>query len=270
MDELFSCRNCIHNSAQTLVIGRGIGFCLIHKSILRNSNRTTCKYLSRKDLPSFVVDEGVKEHAYEFAMFSSIVDMSTNSPVERTYYSEKRAWLNHSFDALTQNLAHSYRVKPTWIFVQSLAGGSDGRRALAHSSLVRRYMANCRTWRSSYRFVLALVQELPRTPQFEADDLVPEAGQDALQDALWDVFFTRISGIQEYGFHAGLEELMWVTDHLNGALIQFDWEGLKKDLQNKSSQWTDLIIQHAQSEHVFFPDHAYTSDDDEDDLEPAP
>ncbi len=272
MDELFSCRTCIHNSAQTLVIGRGIGFCLIHKSILRNSSRTTCKYLSRKDLPSFVVDEGVKEHAYEFAMFSSIVDMPTKLPVERAYYSEKHAWLSRSFDALTQNLAHSYKIKPTWVFVQSLAGGNDGRRAVAHSSLVRRYMANCRTWRSSYRFVLALVQELPRTPQFEAEDIIPEAGPDALQDALWDAFFTRISGIQEYGFHAGVEELMWATDHLNGALIQFDWGGLKKDLETKSTEWTELIIQRAQSEHVFFPDQQSDSDDeaDTDDFEPSP
>jgi len=31
-------------------------------------------------MPSFVVDEGVKERAFEFAMFSSIGDMPTMSP----------------------------------------------------------------------------------------------------------------------------------------------------------------------------------------------
>jgi hypothetical protein len=265
MDELFSCRNCIHNSAQTLLIGRGVGLCLMHKSVLKEPSRTTCKYLTRKDMPSFVVDEGVKEHAFEFAIFSSMVDMPTMTTVSRTYYSEKHAWLTHNFDALTQNLAHSYKIKPTWVFVQSLAGGSDGRRSLAHSSLVRRYMANCGTWRSSYRFVLALVQELPRTPRFEAEDLISEDGQDSAQEALWDVFFARISGVQEYGFHSGLEELMWATDHLNEPLTNFDWPKLKEELQTKSIEWTNLIINHAQAEDAFFPDRPEEEPEDLDD-----
>lgn len=267
MDRLFSCRNCIHNSAQTLLIGRGIGFCLMHKSILREPHRTTCKYLSRKDMPSFAVDEGVKEHAFEFATFSSIADMPTMLPVERAFYSEKHAWLAHSFDSLTQNLAHSYKVRPTWIFVQSLAGGNDGRRALAHASLVRRYMANCGTWRSSYRFVLALVQELPRTPRFEEDDIVLDGGRDAAVEALWDVFFTRISGVEEYGFHSGLEELRWATDQLNGSLSDFNWDGLKRDLEVKASEWTELIIKHAQDEDAFFPER---EDDRAEEMDPLP
>jgi hypothetical protein len=267
MDQLFSCRNCVHNSAQTLLIGRGVGFCLMHKSILRDPHRTTCKYLSRKDMPSFAVDEGIKEHAFEFATYSSIVDMPSMAPVERAFYSEKHAWLTHSYDSLTQNLAHSYKTKPSWIFVESLAGGNDGRRALAHSCLVRRYMANCRTWRSSYRFVLALVQELPLTPQFEADDIISDADQDAPREALWDVFFARISGVEEYGFHSGLEELMWATDQLNGSLSNFDWEGLKAKLGVKALEWTELIIKHAQDEGAFFPDRF---DDDSDDVDEVP
>lgn len=187
---------------------------------------------------------------------------------ERLAYSEKHAWLTHTHDSLTQNLAHSYKVRPTWVFVQSLAGGNDGRRALAHSSLVRRYMANCGTWRSSYRFILALVEELPRTPRFEEDDIVMDAGQDAVREALWDVFFTRISGVEEYGFHSGLEELMWATDQLNGSLSDFNWEGLKRDLEVKASKWTDLIIEHAQTGGAFFPDRYGDPDDPDDALDP--
>jgi len=226
----------------------------MHRSILHNPHRTTCKYLSRKDLPSFTVDEGVKEHAFEFAIFSSIVDMPTMEPVERNHYSEKQAWLTKSYDGLTQNLAHSYKIKPTWVFVESLAGGNDGRRSLAHACLVRRYMANCQTWRSSYRFVLALVQELPGTPHFEDDDIVSMAGADGAREALWDVFFARISGVEEFGFHAGLEELMWATDRLNGSLSKFDWISLKLDLEARALEWTALIVKHAQDEQVFFPE----------------
>jgi len=204
-------------------------------------------------MPSFAVDEGIKEHAFEFATFSSIVDMPTMLPVERANYSEKHAWLTHSYDGLTQNLAHSYKIAPSWLFVQSFAGGSDGRRALAHASVIRRYMANCRTWRSSYRFALSLVQELPITPRFEPDDLVAEAGAQAGPEALWDVFFARISGVEEYGFHAGLEELMWATDAFDGSLSDFDWDRLRLDLQVKATQWTDCIIRHAEGENAFFP-----------------
>jgi hypothetical protein len=205
-------------------------------------------------MPSFAVDEGVKEHAFEFATFPSIVDMPTMARVATAQYSEKHAWLTHSYDSLTQNLAHSYRTRPSWIFVQSLAGGNDGRRALAHACLVRRYMANCGTWRSSYRFVLALVQELPRTPKFEADDLASDAGENAAQEALWDVFFARISGVEEYGFHSGLEQLMWATDQFNGSLSDFNWDDLKAQLTSRASEWTELIIKHAQEEHAFFPE----------------
>lgn len=216
-------------------------------------------------MPFFVVDEGVKEHAYEFAMFPSMVDMPTMSPVSRVHYSEKHAWVTRSFDALTQNLAHSYKIKTTWVFVQSLAGGVDGRRSLAHASLVRRYMANCGTWRSSYRPVLALVQELPKTPRFELDDLVDEHNS-ATDEAGWDVFFTRISGIQEYGFHAGLEELMWATDYLGASLIDLDWAALQRRLSTKSSEWTAAIIEHAQQENAFFPDRYATDEFDDADL----
>ena len=34
VDELFSCRNCIHNCGQSLLIGKGAGFCVKHDSVL--------------------------------------------------------------------------------------------------------------------------------------------------------------------------------------------------------------------------------------------
>jgi hypothetical protein len=207
-------------------------------------------------MPFFTVDEGVKEHAYEFAIFSSIVDMTTMSPVQNINYSEKHVWLTSTHDSLTQSLAHSYKITPTWVFVESLAGGGDGRRALAHAAVVRRYMSNCRTWKSSYRFVLSLVEELSKTPHFEEEDVNPEVKQDPLQEALWDVFFCRISGVEEFGFHSGLEELMWATDQLNGSLLEFSWVDLKRDLKEKSPRWTELIIRHATDEGVFFPDQS--------------
>jgi len=61
-------------------------------SIIRDPGRTTCKYLHRKDLPYFVVDEGVREHAAEFAGFPLLVSLETKEPIEQIRYSEKLRW----------------------------------------------------------------------------------------------------------------------------------------------------------------------------------
>ena len=66
------------------------------------------------------------------------------------------------------------------------------------------------------------------------------------------MFFCRLSGIQEYGFHSGLQSLMWASDHLNGALTHLDWPNLKSQLDGKALEWTDEIIRHATDSGVFF------------------
>jgi hypothetical protein len=255
MDELFSCRNCIHNSSQSINIGRDAGFCLKHNSVLFSPDKSTCKYLHRKDLPQFVVDEGVREHAAEFAFFSGIVELATHVPVTRIQYSERFVWERHKYDPLIHSLAQYRKTSPSWVFIQAMSSGIDGRRGLAHAGLIRRYMNHCGTWKSSYRLVLALVQELPVEPRFSKDDLnVGEYGdpEQVCQEALWDVVFARIGGIQEYGFHAGIESLMWATDELNGGLSTLDWSILKSELVVKSQEWTETIIAHAVNEGVFF------------------
>ncbi|MEI6260929.1 MAG: hypothetical protein WCR46_13630 [Deltaproteobacteria bacterium] len=113
-----------------------------HDTVLFYPKRTTCKYLHRKDLPRFVVDEGLREHASEFAGFSGIVDLVEHKPIERLHYSEKFAWGRKQFDPINQSLAHYHKTKPTWIFLQAMSCGIDGRRALTHASLIRRYMDN--------------------------------------------------------------------------------------------------------------------------------
>lgn len=263
MDVVFSCRNCIHNSGQSLLIGRGVGYCIKHNSLLFDPQRSTCKYLHRKDLPKFVVDEGMREHAAEFAMFSAIADLVNHTPIERRHYSEKFVWERRQYDPLTQSLAQYHKTKPAWIFLQAMAGGLDGPRSLAHASLVRRYMDNCGSWRTSYRFALAIVQELPTTPEFRDQDIAVTPDDDVRQNAVWDVFFARLSGVQEYGFHSGLEELMWATDQLNGALTGLNWVALRTQLCSKVAEWTELIIKHATDEGAFFPPPAPIEEDNE-------
>jgi hypothetical protein len=267
MDALFSCRNCIHNSSQGLNIGRGADFCLKHDSVIFDSLTTTCKYLHRKDLAFFVVEEGTREHAAEFAMRSGMANLSTKDPIERIPYSEKFAWERGTFDPVIHAIAQYHKAQKSWIFIQSIAAGIDGRRAIAYSSLLRRYMDTCETWKSSYRLFLGFVQELDSTPLFEDKNLFfkypGETIDEARTEALWDVVFARISALQEYGWHAGLEELMWATDTLNGALSEFDWNRLIAELANKRQRWTAQIITHAREEGVFFPPHTEETEPDE-------
>lgn len=257
MDTLFSCRNCIHDCAQSLVIGGGDGFCLKHRSVLTQPGRTTCKYLHRKDLPWFVVDEGLREHAAQYAGFSGLVDLVTNERVEVVHYSERHVWRTRRFDPLTQSLAHYDATVPRWPIFQAFAGSLDGRHALAHACSVRRYMDRCGTWKSSYRFVLSVIEDLSLQPVFREQDLELEGrveDEDAVRaEAVWDVFFTRLAAVQEYGFHAGIEPLMWATDHFGPALVDLDWAALAGELEKRSSEWVALVIEHAEREGEFFP-----------------
>ncbi|MBI1209772.1 MAG: hypothetical protein GC191_21135 [Azospirillum sp.] len=258
MDALFSCRNCIHNGSQTLTIGRGMGFCLKHDSVIWHPEDTTCKYLHRKDLPSFLVDEGIREHAAEFAQFSGMARLSRPEPIGRIRYSEKFCWERKKFDPIIHALALYYRNdEKHWIFIQTFAAGVDGRRSVAYTSLIRRYMNICETWANSYRLVLSFIQEIDSEPQFDEHSLAEIVGghdQDELRrEALWDVVFCRLSTLQEYGWHASLEDLRWVTDSLNGSLSNFDWPALKRELMEFKETWTEEIIDHAKRNEVFFP-----------------
>jgi hypothetical protein len=256
MDELFSCRNCIHNSGQSLLIGQGSGFCLQHDSVIRDPDRTTCKYLHRKDLPNFVVDEGTSEHAAEFARFPLLVSLETKEPIEQVRYSEKRQWEKGGFDPIVHALAQYYKVEPRWGLISAFSGGVDGRRSLTHSSLVRHYMDRCGTWKSSYRLVLALVEEIDVQPRFDPRVLIRSGDiseSEAAEEATWDVVFARLGALQEYGWHAGLEPLMWASDSLNGSLAELNWPGLQTELATNRPSWIELIITSAKDHNEFFP-----------------
>ena len=267
METLFSCRNCVHNCGQTPNVGRGDGFCLQHGSVIREPERTTCKYLHRKDLPLFVVDEGVREHAAEFAFKSNLATLDSNQSLPVIRYSEKYYWESRTFDGVTHALAQYYKSKPRWILIQSFTAGTDGRRLIAHGSLIRHYLDHCGTWQSSSRLILGLLEEIDSSPRFAPRDLVGvegESSDEVEMQALWDTIFVRLSAIQEYAYHAGLEKLMWVTDQLNGGLSELMWDKLQPELQELRTRWIDEIIIHAKDNNGFFPPPDATPDVDQD------
>ncbi len=256
MDSLFSCRNCIQNCGQSLNLGRGAGYCLHHNSLIQDPEDTTCKYLHRQDLPRFVVEEGLEEHAVEFLQFPAMVTLSTKQPLRKQWYSERVDWERGEFDPLVLLSARYHRESHAWVMIQTLSGRVDGRVSMAHAALIRRYMHQCGTWTSSYRLVLSLLRELDAKPQFDPADLVIRDGDDeqsVADDAVWDVVFSRLAAIQEYGWHSGLQELLWATDGFNGALTDFDWDLLQPELAAKRRTWTEQVIDHAKQQGEFFP-----------------
>ncbi len=254
-EHLYCCKNCVHDAGQSLHVWRGKGFCVKHASVLRAPSDTTCKYHHRKDLPNFVVDEGRSEHAAEFAAFPALVSLHDKQHQAQTKYSERHVWERKQFDPIAHALAQYRKVGKSWVLVQSFAGSVDGRRALVHGCLVRRYMDQCGRWESSYRLVLALVQDLMTEWCFDAKVLNRTDGDDdesAREEAKWDVFFAQLSGLQEYGWHAGLEELMWASDSINGGLSRLDWSILTQDLEQACPKWTNLVIEHAKKNDEYF------------------
>ena len=226
-----------------------------HSSVIEDPADTTCKYQHRKDLPQFVVDEARSEHAADFARFSGLVSLSAGEPLRKIFYSEKFRWDTRQFDPVLNALASYQKTERRWVYVQAFAGGIDGQRALVHACLVRRYMDHCASWASSYRLVLSVVDEMTTPPSF-APRALNASSDEALEDieveARWDVFFARLCGVQEYGWHAGVEELMWASDSLNGSLSALDWDAVVDDLRHACPRWTESIIKHASDNDGFF------------------
>jgi len=114
-------------------------------------------------------------------------------------------------------------------------------------------MDNCDTWKSSYRLVLAFLQEIDEEPRFGRSDLRVDPNLEGNEsEALWDVVFSRFSLLQEYGWHAGLDELRWITDEVNSSLVEFNWPRLHEELSQLKRKLTTNVIKHAQAEGVFF------------------
>ena len=240
----------MHNGSQGLHVGRGSGFCLHHGSVIQDPANTTCKYLHRKDLPYFLVDEGVREHASEFTQYPALAHLYSGEPIKKVFYSERWSWETKSFDPLTNAIANYHKSSPSWIFIETLTGGVDGRRASAHASLTRRYLARCAKWQSSYRLVLAVVQDLAIPPVFQNRDLLGQ--EDSEQEAFWDTIFTKIALIQEYGWHSGIEMMHWFSDYLGDSVVSFEWSELQPVLEKRVGELTDLILTSARAEGEYF------------------
>ncbi|WP_437581297.1 hypothetical protein [Sorangium sp. So ce887] len=245
--DLFSCRNCIHNPAQGLTLGPGAGFCLTWGSILDQPEQTTCKYLHRKDLPMFLARDGIREHEDEFSQVAYMADLETHAPLVPRAYDSDDVPDAERLDNVTRAVAayHALDSAPdTTVQRRSLtlatfAGAADGRRAMMYASLVRRVLASGAPARMWTRRVLDLLDEIDTDVLFRAADLLEAGGAAA---ARWEVAHARLSCIQEFGWHAAREELMYPMMELGAHVAEEDWNGFLLALGRLKGSFRDVVI----------------------------
>jgi len=246
--DLFSCRNCIHNPAQGLTLGRGPGFCLQWGTIVEDPERTTCKHLHRKDLPMFLVREATEEHAEELSGAVAMADSTTHAKiaprapdppqVERLALTT-RAVAEYHAAASAPEATPMRRV----LLLATFAGAAEAGRALAHACLVRRAMLGDLPRSLWLPPVLDLVQELDRPLIVDAGDRVGAAGAPEQTAALWETGLARLSGLQEYGRHAAVETLEYPMQELGASVADQDWAGFLRALGRLKQGFREQVLQ---------------------------
>ncbi|XXX82201.1 hypothetical protein WMF30_25925 [Sorangium sp. So ce134] len=245
--ELFSCRNCIHNPAQGLTLGPGAGFCLTWGSVIERPEQTTCKYLHRKDLPMFLARRGIQEHQDEFSRVASMADLETREPLVPRGYDSYSMVEAERLDNVTRAVAayHALDSAPDAtaqrrdLTLATFAGAADGRRAMMYASLVRRTLASGGPTLPWTRRVLDLLDEIDTDVLFRAADLLEADGAAA---ARWEVAHARLSCIQEFGWHAAQEQLMYPMMELGAHVAEEDWNGFLLALGRLKGSFREVVI----------------------------
>ncbi len=213
MRNLYVCDNCLWNPAQYQDIGASIGFCLRYNSLLKNASHTTCRFFQRKDLPSFVAEDGHQEHAKAFAETHGIVFYSTAVAEQVTPYSHRHVWLTHTFDPYLHEVAMYHQMEKKWMYLETFPASRNPIKSIMYSSFVRRYIAQSGAQHDHYRMMLCLSADLNETIELQLRDfridLSSEEFEAVHETYLKDIVLLKIYAIQEYGNIVHDDDLMW-------------------------------------------------------------
>lgn len=259
MENPYTCDNCIFNPSQYRRLGSLDGYCLKHSTMLFRSCETTCRFHRRKDLPSFVCEEGVTEHASNFAHVQGVVFYESKTKARRTEYSERHAWDTSSFDPNLNEVSVYHRSTKKWIFLESFLGSGNAVKSVMHSSMSRRYIQQCGPKQDNYRIALGVAYELGRTSKpVPSDFRVGDAGSnqgDLTAEVLdlyrKDVELLKLYCLQEYGYLVGDDEITWVSDEMNGALDESEAEFIKV-IESLGRLLIQRIISGAKKRRTYF------------------
>ena len=257
MRNLFTCDNCIFNPAQYQEIGARVGYCLKHSSILRNSSHTTCHFFRRKDLPLFLSIESQKEHAKEFRVEEGIVFYYSRYEEQKRNYSEKHVWETNTFDPYLHEVAIYHRSRKKWTYLQAFLGSRNPIKHAVASSLIRRYIQQCGPQQDNYRLILSSINDLGERLELRPEDFRVDLEIDEFNDLkesyLKDIVLLRLYGVQEYGEITENENVMWISDELNGALLS-SWAEFFVGIRRLVPLIQSYVISAAQTRGTFFPE----------------
>jgi len=256
MRNLYVCDNCLWNPAQYQDIGASIGFCLRYNSLLKNASHTTCRFFQRKDLPSFVAEDGHQEHAKTFAESHGIVYYSTTVAEQVTPYSHRHMWLTHTFDPYLHEVAMYHQMEKKWIYLETFPASRNPIKSIMYSSFVRRYIAQSGAQHDHYRMMLCLSSDLNETIELQLRDFRIELSSgefEAVHETyLKDIVLLKLYALQEYGNIVHDDELMWVSDELGGALTS-SWREFFASVRQCVPLIQSAIIASATQRKTFFP-----------------
>ena len=259
MDNPYKCNNCTFNPTQYGELGTSSGYCLKHSTLLFHPTSTTCRFHVRKDLPSFVCEDGQKEHASFFSDTRGVVFYDTKDNEPTVEYSEKYAWENRNFDPNLNLVALYHRTPKKWVFLTSFLGAENTVKSLMHSSLSRRYIQQCGAGQDNYRVALSVAYELGKSsPPKKKDFMVTravatqfEVSDDTIHLYQKDIELLKLYCVQEYGYLVNDDEIMWVSDDVD---ISLDQPSLKfmEVMRSLSNLLVDRIIGGAKKRNVYF------------------
>jgi hypothetical protein len=228
-----------------------------HSRLLKNASHTTCYYFRRKDLPFFVAEDGHNEHAKEFPRSHGVVFYHSKYEEEPKHYSERQAWLTNSYDPHLHEVVVYHRMEQKWAYIQAFLSSRNPIKSVISSSLVRRYVQQCGAKNDNYRLLLSLANDLRENIDVRASDFRYEVESDEFfllkESYLKDIALLKVYAIQEYGAIIENEELMWLSDELNGSLVS-SWKEFEVDIKALAPVVTSYIIASAQRRGSFFPD----------------
>ncbi len=256
MKNPYTCDNCLYNPLQYHEIGTSTGFCLRHDSILKNSQHTTCHFHKRKDLPFFLYEDGMNEHAAEFPENIGIVFYYAKYPVDTKKYSERHVWLTNTFDPYLQEVAIYHRTQTKWTFIQAFSASRNPIKSIIFSSLTRRYIQQCGAKNDNYRLILSLSHDLRETVDIHIDDFIFEIRHEDYVDLrdhyLKEIKLLQLYAIQEYGMLIKNDDIAWITDELNGTLFA-SWNEFFKGVASLVPLIQRYVIDSSQKRGTFFP-----------------
>ena len=185
-------------------------------------------------------------------------------PVEIKQYSERHAWLTNIYNPYIHEVAIYHKTPKKWTFIQAFMGARNPIKSIISSSLTRRYMQQCGPETDNYRLILSLANDLRESPEIRLDDFVleiqPEEYFELKDHYRREIKLLQLYAIQEYGMLTNNEDIMWITDELNGSLFA-SWNEFFSSVAQLVPVIHRYVIDSSQKRGTFFPQDVIEDED---------